>query len=90
MLDQWEFNLTRFGFFGCFVGIREKWLAEPTGFRTWTDATGKFNVEARLVGFASGAVSLRKKDGKQPLSIPLKRLSAPDQAYVKAWKIGAK
>ena len=36
---------------------------EPTDFRTWTDISGKFTLEAAMVKFADGKVHLQKKDG---------------------------
>ncbi len=48
------------------------------GTRTWTDASGKFKVEAELISFEDGIVRLRRKDGKE-LSMPLEKLSDEDQ-----------
>jgi len=47
--------------------------------RTWTDATGKFSVEAELVRVADGKVELKKADGTI-IAVPLDRLSPADQA----------
>jgi hypothetical protein len=51
-------------------------------FRTWTDSTGKFSVEARFAGYAMGVLKLQKKDGTT-LKVPLERLSAADKEYVR-------
>ncbi len=51
--------------------------------RTWTDIGGKFRVEATLLDFDGKEVKLKKKDGGAVLDIPLKKLSLPDQLYVK-------
>ena len=57
--------------------------AANPGMRTWIDATGKFKMEARFVAFQAGVVTLIKADGGE-LKMPLDRLSADDQAYVKS------
>jgi hypothetical protein len=61
----------------------EKQSARQT--RTWTDTTGNFSVEAVLVGVASGKVRLKRKDGRVA-TVPIKRLSAADQQYLKSLK----
>jgi hypothetical protein len=50
--------------------------------RTWTDATGKYSIEAELVGIKDGKVQLRRADGRG-VAIALEKLSAADQEYVK-------
>ena len=50
--------------------------------REWTDSTGKFRVEAELVVVRSGKVILEKPDGTI-LTIPLDKLSAADQDFLK-------
>jgi len=49
--------------------------------RLWKDASGSFQVRARLVGQTDGAVRLRKNDGKE-ISVPLAKLSQADREYV--------
>jgi hypothetical protein len=51
--------------------------------RTWTDSTGRFKVEARLVKFEGGQVTLEKADGRT-ITLPLARLSDADQALLRA------
>jgi thiol-disulfide isomerase/thioredoxin len=51
--------------------------------RTWTDASGKFSVDAELVGVDGGQVTLRSSDGKT-LAVPLSRLSAADRRHLAA------
>ncbi len=51
--------------------------------RTWADATGVFTVEAEMVGFSDGIVYLKVASGKV-INVPLKRLSANDQAVARA------
>ncbi len=53
----------------------------PSGYRTWTDSTGKFRVEAKLVSFANGQATLLRRDGKA-ITLPLDRLSAGDQTFL--------
>ena len=50
--------------------------------REWTDSTGKFKVEAELKGVEKESAVLQKSDGTV-IRVPLARLSAPDQEYVK-------
>jgi hypothetical protein len=49
--------------------------------RTWTDASGKFTIEARFVSLAGGQVTLEKTGGVH-VRMPLEKLSAADQKYV--------
>ena len=49
--------------------------------RTWTDSTGKFQIEAELVKVEDGKVQLKQKDG-QLLAIALEKLSKEDQEYL--------
>jgi hypothetical protein len=49
-----------------------------TRFRTWTDASGEFKVEAILVKATEDSVTLRRKDGKV-ITIPVARLCEEDQ-----------
>jgi len=46
--------------------------------RTWTDSTGKFKIDATFVELKDGKVKLTKDDGSE-VSIPLEKLSGPDQ-----------
>jgi hypothetical protein len=50
-------------------------------YRTWRDATGQFQVEARFVARGEGGVTLKKRDEKEVV-VPLERLSQADQDYV--------
>lgn len=58
------------------------WACSHADARTWTSDNGKYTVEAHLVGVEDGKVLLRKQNG-DVIRVPLKRLSAADQAYVK-------
>ncbi|NIL98426.1 MAG: hypothetical protein GTO53_11045 [Planctomycetales bacterium] len=49
---------------------------------TWTDNTGKFEIEATFVRMSDDAVFLEKTDGKQ-IKVPLKRLSPESQAQAR-------
>ncbi len=51
--------------------------------REWTDVTGKFKIEAELVAIRNGKVILEKADGSV-ITVPLDKLSANDQAFLKA------
>jgi len=50
--------------------------------RTWSDATGVYRTDAKLLGFAAGVVKLKKKNEKT-VSVPIHRLSAHDQEFVR-------
>lgn len=54
---------------------------EPYAKRTWTDAAGKFTLEATLVKFQQEWVRLRKADNSL-IDVPLAKLSAADRDYV--------
>ena len=49
--------------------------------RTWTDASGKFSVEADLVDVRSGRITLLKADGRV-VNVPVQRLSDDDLAHL--------
>jgi len=57
-------------------------LAASASGREWTDASGKFRVEAELVAIRNGKAILEKPDGTV-LSIPVDKLSPDDQAFLK-------
>ena len=50
--------------------------------RPWTDSSGAYRVEAEFVDEAGGTVRLRRSDGRI-VSLPLERLSAADQTYIR-------
>ena len=50
--------------------------------RTWTDATGKFKVDAEFISVTDGKVNLRRADGRT-MSIHLEKLSDADQLHLK-------
>lgn len=62
-------------------------LARAAEIRTWTDASGKFKVEARLVVEENGIVLLKRKGGKT-LKIQRNKLSKKDQDYLDAQSTG--
>lgn len=51
--------------------------------RTWTDSTGKFSLEARLVRVAAGQVTLQRVD-RTLVTLPFERLSAADQKFLRS------
>ena len=53
----------------------------PASFRTWTASSGK-TVEARLVRYGSGIVTLERRTGKQ-IRIRAASLSSADRSYLK-------
>ena len=55
--------------------------AQVGSFRTWTDASGKFRIEAKLSKREQGKVTLEKKDGST-VDVPEKKLSTEDLDYL--------
>lgn len=58
-------------------------LAMPAVAREWSDASGKFKIEAELADINAATVRL-KRPGGEIASVPLARLSPADQDYVKS------
>ena len=64
-------------------------LGQPTpdssaeAFRTWTDTTGKFSVEAKLVKAEGERAHLERKDGSV-IQVPIKKLSEEDQQFLQS------
>jgi hypothetical protein len=52
-------------------------------FRTWTDTTGQFSIEAKFVGEDGDKVRLVNKDGKE-LKVPLAKLRESDRKHVES------
>ena len=67
------------------AGAPETETDDPDGLRSWTDATGKHRIEAELVAVKEGWVRLRRASGDL-VSVPIARLSEPDQQYVAQWQ----
>jgi hypothetical protein len=57
--------------------------------RTWTDASGKFKIEAAFVSLDKDLLQLKKTDGKF-ITLPLEKLSAEDQTVAKSLAEAAK
>jgi CubicO group peptidase (beta-lactamase class C family) len=55
----------------------------PASGRKWSDASGKFSVEAELVQVKDGKAILKTVDGAR-VTVPVARLSAADRAYLKS------
>jgi len=51
-------------------------------FRTWTDNTGEYEVDAAFVSFAFGKVKLRNRAGGV-ITVPMERLSKEDQEWIR-------
>ncbi|MGC3967916.1 MAG: SHD1 domain-containing protein [Pirellulales bacterium] len=54
----------------------------PAGSRMWKSSDGIFSIEAKLVKVSLGKVTLLRADG-QTIEVPVDKLSAEDQAYLK-------
>jgi len=61
---------------------RREAAIEAAKWRTWTTASGKYQVEAKFLWCASDVVALEKKDGTT-VKVKLDQLSHTDQAFVK-------
>jgi thiol-disulfide isomerase/thioredoxin len=55
--------------------------------RTWSDSSGKFQVEADFVSSDDGKVVLKTAAGKE-VTLPIKRLSKQDQVHLKTLAAG--
>ena len=60
---------------------REK-VTDANDFRTWTDLTGKFSIDAVLIGIKEGKVALRKLNGSRVV-LSLDKLSEADQEFIR-------
>jgi CubicO group peptidase (beta-lactamase class C family) len=58
-------------------------LAGTSLARTWSDASGKFTIEAELVEVKDGQVVLRKADGSE-IKLPVSKLSAADRKHLES------
>ncbi|MCA9125223.1 MAG: hypothetical protein KDB11_33840, partial [Planctomycetales bacterium] len=65
-----------------FVGVQVTQVDAEEKLRTWTDASGKFRVEAAMIDQLDGKVRLRKANG-EIVSVPVDRLSRQDQEHLK-------
>src|SRR5688572_7131316 len=89
VLEKWRSRgqRSKLATLGCvFVGVMLSCCAEVLAadeFRQWSDATGRFKVQATLVEVADGDVLLKNEAGKT-LRIPIDRLSAADQEFLNA------
>jgi len=63
-------------------GAGQKPPSAPLAVRRWTDTTGKFSVEAELVGVKDGNVTLKRESG-QVVTVPLERLCQKDRDYLR-------
>ncbi len=60
--------------------------AEEAKYRTWTSANGKFTVEAKLLSYANGTVTIETHANKK-IKVSLKKLSMIDQDFVTKWRL---
>jgi len=71
--------------FGALAAAQRSGRADPSSdyeYRTWTDSTGQYQVQAVMVDFTDEAVRIKKRDG-QIVSVPIAKLSKFDQLYIK-------
>jgi hypothetical protein len=59
-------------------------VVAPAHSREWSDATGKFRIQAKLKNVADGKVELLTDDGRD-LSVPLEKLTEADRQYANLW-----
>jgi hypothetical protein len=81
---RFEVPLSRFSEQDRDYVVRQTSPAKADQYRTWTDTTGRFTMEAALADRSSATVVLRKRDGTTS-SIPVDRLSEQDRAYLQAF-----
>lgn len=58
-------------------------LESPMKPRKWQDATGKFNITAKVMSIKDGKVALQKEDGSI-VNVPIEKLSEPDRKYLES------
>lgn len=63
--------------------------ASDGDFRTWSDKTGKFKIEAQLIAKVDDKVLLKRRDGEIMSPIAIDKLSQTDQEYLKSKAAGA-
>jgi hypothetical protein len=51
--------------------------------RVWTDSTGRFQIEAKLVGVEGGKAKLAKPDGSV-IQVPIDKLSEADRKFIES------
>lgn len=56
--------------------------SQATAQRTWATSSGKFKIEAKLVGVEGSSVQLEKPDGSI-VTVPVSKLSSKDQSFVR-------
>lgn len=66
------------------IGIQSSFAEEPE-FVTLTDTTGKFKLEAKILGVVNEKVQLQTKDGRQ-VNVALNKLSPESLRFVQAAK----
>src|SRR5262245_1718534 len=59
------------------------WASARGEMRKWSDASGKYRVEAEFLELTATGILLRNPAGKT-LTVPLARFSAADQAFAQA------
>ena len=52
-------------------------------YRTWTDVTGTFQIEAELIQATSEQVTLKRKEDGRVVKVPIEKLSPEDQEFLK-------
>ncbi len=55
--------------------------ARSEEFRTWTDSTGRFEVQAKFVAVDGSQVTIARDNGAR-ITLPLEKLSEADQEYI--------
>ncbi len=61
-------------------------LANPAKTRKWTDSSGSFTVDAKLVSANAATVKLERTDGRM-IALPLSKLSESDKSYLANLKV---
>jgi S1-C subfamily serine protease len=64
--------------------------AKNADFRTWSDKSGKYQLEAQLVSKADDKVVLKRHDNGELITLPIEKLSQLDQDFLKSSIVGAK
>ena len=64
--------------------------AKNSDFRTWSDKSGKYKLDAQLVAKVDDKVVLKRHDNGDVITLPIDKLSPADQDFLKSNSVAAK
>jgi hypothetical protein len=69
------------------MGLMVAWMTAAAEARVWTDSSGRYTLEAKLVTFNDKSVVLQRED-HELVAIPIDKLSEQDRAFLKSKEAG--